>query len=161
MAPYLSGKERQLINFMREYKTATRQQLKELVNATDRLLEKAVNSTMIRQDGEIYYLGSKPDYRMIKALEVLVHFRKRVSWHMRGDFPYQISFYMNDKVFDVAVIEEGEEAMMSAAINRTIAERVIAVIAKETSIDKININKPVRFCTINPIRFYDPQQISK
>jgi len=153
MSPYLSGKERQLINFMREYKTATRQQLRELVNATDRLLEKAVSSTMIRQDGEIYYLGSKPDYRMIKALEVLVHFRKRVSWHMRGDFPYQISFYMNDKVFDVAVIEEGEEAMMSAAINRTIAERVIAVIDREDSISKLRISKPVRYCTLNPITF--------
>ena len=153
MAPYLSGKERQLINFMREYKTATRQQLKELVNATDRLLEKAVNSTMIRQDGEIYYLGSKPDYRMIKALEVLVHFRKRVSWHMRGDFPYQISFYMNDKVFDVAVIEEGEEAMMSAAINRTYAERVIAVVQNIESIKQIRIDKPIRFCTVNPLCF--------
>jgi len=153
MAPYLSGKERQLINFMREYKTATRQQLKELVNATDRLLEKAVNSTMIRQDGEIYYLGTKPDYKMIKALEVLVHFKKKANWHMHGDFPFQISFYMNEKVFDVAVIEEGEEAMMSAAINRTMAERVIAVIDKEDSISKLKINKPVRYCKLNPLTF--------
>jgi hypothetical protein len=143
---------------MREYRTATRQQLRELVNATDRLLEKAVSSTMIRQDGEVYYLGTKPDSKMIKALEVLVHFKKKVNWHMHGDFPFQISFYMNDKVFDVAVIEEGEEAMMSAAINRTYAERVIAVIDREENISRIKINKPVRYCTVNPIRFFAENQ---
>lgn len=72
---------------------------------------------------------------------------------MHGDFPFQISFYMNDKVFDVAVIEEGEEAMMSAAINRTYAERVIAVVQNIESIKQIRIDKPIRFCTVNPLCF--------
>jgi hypothetical protein len=153
MPQILSGKERQLINFMREYKTATRQQLGELVGATDRLLEKAVNSTMMQREGEIYYLGQKPDHKMIMALEVLVHFRKKIKWHMHGEFPYHITFYMNDKVFDVAVIEEGEEAMMSAAINRTTVERVIAVIEDLESIKQIKIDKTLRFCTVNPLRF--------
>lgn len=154
MVPYLTGNERQLFNFMREYKTATKRQLKELVNVTDRLLEKAVNSTMVRCENDVYYLGTKPDSRMIMALEVLVYFKKKVKWHVRGNYPYCISFYMNNKVFDVVVIMEGEEAMMSALINRTIAERVIAVVEKADSIRNLGINKPIRCCTVNPIKFF-------
>lgn len=138
---------------MREYKTATRKQLGELVGATDRLLEKAMNSTMMQRDGEIYYLAQKPDPKMIKALEVLVYFRKKVKWHMRSEFPYHITFYMNDKVFDIAVIEEGEETMMSAAINRTRAERIIAVVENAENIKQTKIDKTLRFCTVNPLRF--------
>ena len=77
MARILTGKERLLINFMREYKSATKEQLKEFVGASDKLLEKALKTTMIRRDGAVYYLGTKPDEKVIKALDVLMHFKNR------------------------------------------------------------------------------------
>lgn len=153
MARILTGKERLLINFMREYKSATKEQLKEFVGASDKLLEKALKTTMIRRDGAVYYLGAKPDEKVIKALDVLMHFKKQAKWHIRSNFPFQVSFYMNNKVFDVVTIDEGEEAMISAAVNRTAAERVIAIIPDEESKDKVKINKPIRFCIVNPLRF--------
>jgi hypothetical protein len=62
---------------------------------------------------------------------------------------------MHDKTFDVTVIKSGEEAMMSAAINRVqYIERIIAVVEDINSIKQLDINVPVRYCTINPVTFY-------
>jgi hypothetical protein len=151
---YLSGREKRILKIIREYKTMSKKQIKKLVGASDELLDKMVKNTMIQNTGDIYFIGERADINTIMALEVLIYFKKDVTWHLKANFPFCITFYMNNKVFDVAVIRSGEEMLISTAINRIQADRVIVVVEDISSIKKINIDKPVRFCTIEPIVFY-------
>jgi hypothetical protein len=150
-----SNREKRVISFIQEYRTATAQQIKDFTGASDKLLDRITHTHRIQKDGDMYYVGHQPDINIIKAIPVLIHFKKDIEWHLRADFPFYITFYMHDKTFDVTVIKSGEEAMMSAAINRVqYIERIIAVVEDINSIKQLDINVPVRYCTINPVTFY-------
>jgi hypothetical protein len=155
---YLSAKEKETLAFLREYKTATAAQLKEFVHCSDRLLNKLTRHSMVKTDDDVYYLGHRPELAMISALEVLRYFIKDVDWHLRGTYPIYITFYMNGKTFDVTVVKPGEEGLISAAVNHIPQiERLIAVVEDTSSIPRITINVPVRYCTVNPVTFYTAQ----
>jgi hypothetical protein len=150
-----SDREKRIISFIQEYRTVTARQIKDFTGASDKLLGRITHTHRIQKDGDVYYVGHHPDMNMIKAMAVLIHFKKDIEWHLRADFPFYITFYMHNKTFDVTVIKSGEEAMMSAAINRVQhIERIIAVVEDINSIKQLDINIPVRYCTINPARFY-------
>lgn len=153
-----SSREKRIVSFIQEYRTVTGQQIKDFIGASDKLLDRILHTHRIQKDGDIYYIGRQPDMNMIKAIPVLIHFKKDIEWHLRSDFPFYITFYMHNKAFDVTVIKSGEEAMMSAAINRVRhIERIIAVVEDINSINRLNIDTPVRYCTVDPVTFYTVQ----
>jgi hypothetical protein len=153
-----TSREKRIISFIQEYRTVTAQQIKDFIGASDKLLAMIPQRHRIHKDDGIYYVGRQPDAAMIKAVPVLIHFKKSVEWHLRSDFPFYITFYMNGKTYDVTVIKSGEESMMASAINRVYRiERVIAVVEDINSIPKLDLTVPARYCTVDPVTFYAMQ----
>jgi hypothetical protein len=150
-----SSREKRIVSFIQEYRTVTVDQIRAFIGGSDKLLGMIPQRHRIHKDDGIYYVGRQPDTAMIKAIPVLIHFKKAVEWHLKSDFPFYITFYMNGKTYDVTVIKSGEESMMSAAINHIHSiERVIAVVEDINSIPKLDITVPARFCTVDPVTFY-------
>ena len=75
------------------------------MGASDKLLGK--RSTMIRRDGAVLYLGTKPDESDKNWTSNA--FQKTGQMAYTQQFSFQVSFYMNNKVFDVVTIDEGKK----------------------------------------------------
>lgn len=98
-----------------------------------------------RRDGFVALRGVSSDPSAIKAFDVLLYFRDEIETHWPATYPFTIYFMKAGKHYDVAVIPPGSETVICAVINRSCAERVIAVIDSEEQIDEIEIEKPVLF----------------
>lgn len=98
-----------------------------------------------RYDGFAALRGVQSDPSAIKAFEVLLYYRDEIDTHWPATYPFTIFFMKGGKHYDVAVIPPGNETILSAVINRSYAERVIAVIDSKEQINEIEIEKPVLF----------------
>ncbi|NJD02369.1 MAG: hypothetical protein FIA99_07205 [Ruminiclostridium sp.] len=109
-----------------------------------------------RRDGFAALRGVPADPSVIKAFEVLLYYRDEIETHWPATYPFTIYFMRGGKHYDVAVIPPGSETIMCTVINRSYAERVIAVIDSEEQIDEIEIEKPVLFFIPgDPPRLYE------
>ncbi|KHD38167.1 hypothetical protein NL50_01275 [Clostridium acetobutylicum] len=155
---YINLKQERILKFIEKFGVARIEHMKRILNIKD--IDKQFK-ILIRQRkvklvfNDICILNGKKDFniKMIKALDLysclyLNNGGIPVEWCMPQDFPFTIAFFRNSKVFDVAVINEGEENIYSSAINRGVSERVIAVISEENQKEKIKINKQIKCCTI-------------
>lgn len=103
---------------------------------------------------DIYVLKGKKelDKKMIKALDLYVYLindmKMQIKCCMLEDFPFKLALFKGNKVFDMAVIGEGEEAIYSGAVNRSFGERVIIILDNKKQVEKIKINKMVKYCTV-------------
>lgn len=147
MGRFLSNKEKHILQFINEYGCATKEQVKHFTNASDRNLENLIKGQFIRKDkkSEIYLARTmrEPDEKMIIALEILSFFKDDMEWHSRADFPFKISFFMHEKVFDITVVLPGEELLMSAALNRSGAERILVGLKNKNTI--LHLEKFTRY----------------
>lgn len=98
-----------------------------------------------RQNGLVVLSGFRGDTAVVKAFEVILYYRNEIQNHWPSQPPYEIYFMKGDRHYDIAVIKPGEEIVKSAQINRSTAERVIAVIDNKDQIEAMEIEKPVLF----------------
>ncbi|PJI06549.1 MULTISPECIES: DUF5697 family protein [Clostridium] len=155
---YINSKQEKILESINKFGCMTYDQIKKLNKISD--LDKQIK-TLIRQrklkviQDNIYVpIGIREvNRKILKAIDIYIYLisaDKEISieWCTLNKFPFEMSFFRNGKVFDVAVIESGEELIYSAAINRSTAERIIIVIDNEDQIEKIKINEKVKYCTV-------------
>ncbi|URZ05934.1 DUF5697 family protein [Clostridium felsineum] len=155
---YINSKQEKILGNINKFGCMTYDQIKKLNNLRD--LDKQLK-TLVRQrklkilEDNIYVtIGIREvNRKILRAIDIYIYLinadkEKNIEWCTLNEFPFVMSFFRNGKVFDVAVIEEGEELIYSTAINRSVAERIIIVIENEKQIEKIKINEKVKYCTI-------------
>ncbi|MCR3758462.1 hypothetical protein KYB31_05560 [Clostridium felsineum] len=155
---YVNSKQEKILENIKKFGYMTYDQIKKVNNLRD--LDKQLK-TLVRQrklkilEDNIYVpIGIKEiNKKVLKAVDIYIYLinvdkETSIEWCTLNEFPFLMSFFRNGKVFDVAVIEEGEELIYSTAINRKASERIIIVIENEEQIEKIKINEKVKYCTI-------------
>lgn len=156
---YINLKQQRILENINKFGCMTYEQIKELNNLRD--LDKHLN-TLVRQkklkvlDNNIYVpIGIREvNRKVLKAVDIYVYLNTLdketpIAWWELEDFPFILAFFRNNKVFDIAVIKEGEELIYSTAINRSAPERIIVILEDPRQIEKIKIAKQVKYCTVN------------
>lgn len=154
---FLCHREKETLRLLNEYGQATRQQLKELCNASDKNIENLIKYRLAKEEDGIIMLRSvkSAEPKMILSLELLKYFLQNfddIEWHSRSYFPFFISIYRNDKVFDITAISPGEETLMGTALTRTQSSRILIVIKEP--IAPLQIDKPIRYFIPSEQKFY-------
>lgn len=156
MPRIMSIREKLALRFINEYGCATKEQIKLFSKASDKHIENLVKGHYIRKDkkSDVYLVKSlqEIDEKMLLALEILSYFKDKAEWHSKTDFPYKISFFMCGQIFDIAVVMPGEEVLMTAAINRSSAEKVIVGIKTKDTV--LRIEKPARYYIFEEKMFF-------
>ncbi|NLZ53414.1 MAG: hypothetical protein GX892_09755 [Thermoanaerobacteraceae bacterium] len=153
----LCHREKQTLRLLSEYGQATRQQLKELCNASDKNIENLIKYRLAKEEDGIIMLRavSKKEQKMVLSLELLKYFLLNyddIQWHSRSYFPFFISLYRNDKVFDITAVSPGEETFMATALNRSQSSRILIVLEEPAA--PLRIDKPVRYFIPSEQKFY-------
>lgn len=155
---YTNLKQQKILESINKFGSMTYNQLEEFnkLKNLDKELKTLVNRKKVKVINDNIYVpvGKREvNNKVIKALEVCTYLNSidseiSIEWCDLESFPFTLAFFRNDKVFDISVINEGEELIYAAAINRTAAERVIVMFEKPSQIEKFKINKQVKYCTI-------------
>lgn len=155
---YINLNQQKMLEAINKFGGMTYNQLKEFnkIKNLDKELKSLVNRKKVKIVNDNVYVpvGKREvNIKIIKALEVCTYLNSidseiSIEWCNLESFPFTLAFFRNDKVFDICVINEGEELIYAAAVNRTAAERVIVMFEKLNQIEKFKINKQVKYCTI-------------
>lgn len=86
-----------------------------------------------------------------KAFDIIVYFKDQIDGIYTGDYPFIILFTMNHNIFDVVVFEKNspDETLLCNLINRSMSERLIAIVEDEEHIESLSITKNVRYAIVN------------
>jgi hypothetical protein len=148
-----------ILRLLEDYGSLCKEQISRYFNndRTDMYLEFLRRKALISLDKNMAILrNTRPSDSAIKAFEVLIHFKDDIREHHPASSPYTLFYIRGNRLYDVAVINPGDESNMSTAINQTNSERVVAVIEKKEQIDEIRIDKPVLFFIPgNPPKLYE------
>lgn len=156
---FLNNKQQEVIKIINKFGSIKKNQLEILSgrNDIDKILEPVFKQKKapIKIENNIFLsIFQNTNEKMLAAISVLSYIYKAgkdIEWYDTEDFPFILAFIRNEKVFDVAVINRGEELIYAAAINRSVAERIIIVLEDESQIQKIKINdsnKQKKYCII-------------
>jgi len=149
----LCNREKETLSFLNEYGQVTKQQLQEICKTSNKNIENLKrNGLAVEKDDIVMAKGVKEiDYKLLMCLDLLKYFLLNthdIQWHTRASFPFYITLYRNNKVFDITAVLPGEEGLMTTALNRTQSDRLLVVAP--------NLKQPLQ---INkPVRYYIPEQ---
>lgn len=97
-----------------------------------------------------------PDREAVPGIEqafwVLLDFLDRVEYHTASDFPAVISFFTEDDNFDIVVVPEGQENLISHALSYVDSENAgkrLVVVDDPAQIPKLPISNVAGFCTVD------------
>lgn len=89
---------------------------------------------------------------VISAFWVLLDVLDQVEYHTASDFPVAISFFTDADAFDIIVVPDGQENLISHALgyvqNDTLPKRIV-VVDDPVQIPKLHINSVAGFCTVD------------
>lgn len=162
---YMNNKQNKIMDLVKNFGCLTTKQIENITGFkdVDGIMRPLLKQTekIIKKEDDRYLLSNllKIDEKMLNALEVYSYLSITgvpITWCQPVEFPFTISLFRNGKVFDIAVLEEGEEVIFCTAIDRSISKRVIVVIRDLEQVKKIKLNKPCKICLLNPeVKFYD------
>lgn len=120
---------------------------------------------------DTYYISVSStnfDNDMIKCIDVMISFdMKKIKWYAAGEYPFKLSFSKEDidengdsfvKVYDVAILVQGEEAIFNKVLEKSPCERLIVIVDKKNvkKFREIITEKQVKYCTLDDgITYFD------
>lgn len=154
---YINLKQEKILDVVKKFGGIGYEHLKKLTNIKD--LDRQLKSLLKQNRIEVIYEGiyvlkgqNKIDEKMVKALDLYVYLINDMKLNVKAciveDFPFKLAFLKDNKVFDAAVISEGEEIIYSGAIDRSLADRIIIILDREEQVQKTKLNKMVKYCTV-------------
>ena len=121
----------------------------------DKLISYLARQKRIRLEGAYCYAASEDegakDKKTIAALWVLADFIERVDFHATGNFPAQVIFVSNDKIYEIAYVEKGREALISQLLDEK-GEKdsgYIIIVEAEEQIEKLDYSSILGYCTVS------------
>ena len=93
--------------------------------------------------------SAKIDRALVRAVWVLLDFIQRADYHAPADFPVKLVFFADGELYEVACVEDGQEALVCHALrgNKGGSRRIILV-DSPAQIAKINCPGISGFCTV-------------
>ncbi len=147
-----------VIKWLSQYEAIERRQLKEMINKSLASSDSFVNS-MLKQSRianlEDGYIGldhlCKPDYKLIKAIWILIEFIKDVEpmAHYPATYPSQLFFLLGNKGYEVIVLDEGDEDLLKRVQFNSEVTYIIVLPTMEMRKSLIKVNAPCIFATID------------
>ena len=91
----------------------------------------------------------KLDRALVRAVWVLLDFIQRADYHAPADFPVKLVFFADGELYEVACVEDGQEALVCHALrgNKGGSRRIILV-DSPAQIAKIDCPGISGFCTV-------------
>lgn len=90
------------------------------------------------------------DTGMIAAFWVLLDFIDRVEYHTSSDFPVKISFFSENKMYEIIYVAYGQELLVGHALSEKDDARRIIVVDDPKQIEQLNIPGVSGYCTVSP-----------
>lgn len=87
---------------------------------------------------------------IIKALEVILLFKDRISFHCPADPPFAISYMKDQKNYDIAVITEISPENKCREVDASQSKRVVFVADTIEQAGKISTTKEAGICVLQP-----------
>ena len=93
--------------------------------------------------------SAKIDRALVRAVWVLLDFIQRAEYHAPADFPVKLVFFADGELYEVACVEDGQEALVCHALrgNKGDSRRIILV-DSPAQIAKIDCPGISGFCTV-------------
>ena len=93
--------------------------------------------------------SAKIDRALVRAVWVLLDFIQRADYHAPADFPVKLVFFADGELYEVACVEDGQEALVCHALrgNKGDSRRIILV-DSPAQIAKIDCPGISGFCTV-------------
>ena len=108
-------------------------------------------AAFFKQSGGYFPAGqpAKLDRALVRAVWVLLDFIRRAEYHAPADFPVKLVFFADGELYEVACVEDGQEALVCHALrgNKGDSRRIILV-DSPAQIAKINCPGISGFCTV-------------
>jgi len=168
----LNKDELNIKNTINLYDTVTAAQLEilcELNSETKRrIIESLVSKNAIKKDiiegGIDVYCNfyNNPNKKYLLVAEVLSKMKKEnntsILWYQKQEYPFTGIGFINNKIFDIAVVQVGEEVVFKTIINRILQneketyndahyitapaqrENFLIIVEDKEQIDKISVN---------------------
>lgn len=160
----INEKQKAMLDVVNQLGSIEKSQLFKLTSLKEnirhiQLLEKLAENRYVKVDGNLVYpyLSKMINKNMFKCLKVLIYIMdtyKDVKWYQKGNSPFDLVLYRNEKVYDVIYVQKNEEVLISVTVNNSSSERVLALLETVESREKMSINKKVMYCVLDPeVRF--------
>lgn len=151
----LIAEDDKIIDFLKTYGQVRKVSLEALFSnlRINRLIQKGIaveECGMIKLKG-CYEPGQS---NMHYAVDLLVNLKDNVTFHTLNQHPFLMFLIMNDKPYDVAVIEPGSEAIYKNLIERSSAENVIAIVSETSQAENLKTSKNMTFCILHPFKLF-------
>jgi len=126
----------EIIDLLRKYGPLTQDQLIRYFGdeTTKHRLKALIRDKEIRENGGFLDItGARKGYGELKhkAFELLIKFKDSIQMHEASDYPFDLVYIRNNNVYDVAVIERGQEMIQAQLINRSQAKRIVLIVENE------------------------------
>ncbi len=91
------------------------------------------------------------DNKTLAAFDVMLMFIKKITYHTKYEFPFQICFLTNDQQYQIIYVEPGDEQHINAVLKATDNEDVKYLIIVENleQVDKLTIENVYRYCIVH------------
>ena len=150
----------EIIRIISDYRTLMYEQIMRIFNKkseiAQNIIARLINQKRIIYDVETAMLSygleqeTKPDMDLIKAFWVLVDFYDNVEFHYPSEYPAQIAFFMDSKLYEIIKADYGKEAVINHALSIQTPEQPdrIIIVDKEEQIPEITADNILCFCIV-------------
>ena len=153
---YTNAKQNKIIELISKFGCMRYRHIKKMISVRDldKQLEILVSTQKIQRIAkDIYALKAIKEINMsmLKAIDVFIHLNDcnvEVDWFFAEDYPFTLAFCKKGNAFDIADIKVSNENSIVEAINRSKAEKVIAIVEDVAQMERVQIEKMVRFAII-------------
>ena len=154
--------EKEALSLLRDlsmYRCLTKNQIRRLYPEKARILDNLLTyleyHKRIWRTGDCYFASEEdmdhPKRGLSAALQVMLDFADNTEYHSISDFPAQIIFFADQKVYEIVYVEPGREALISHLLQDAKEQdsNYILIVEKLTQIDKIKAPNIRGFCTVS------------
>lgn len=147
--------EQQVLDLLLMYGPLPENQLKRYFDRinTGMLLHYLEQKRLIRHKNEYIIpemTNTGINLEVIKAFEVILLFKDRISFHCPADPPFAISYMKDQKSYDIAVITEISPKNKCHGVDVSQSKRVVFVTDNIEQASKITTTKEAGICILHP-----------
>ena len=147
-----------LLRDLSMYRCLTKDQIKRLHPGKSRILDNLLTyleyHKRIWRTGECYFASEEdrnhPKRGLSTAIQVMLDFAENAEYHTISDFPAQIIFFADKKVYEIVYVELGREALISRLLTdaREQDSNYIVIVENLGQIEKIKAPNIRGYCTV-------------
>ncbi|OPJ59781.1 DUF5697 family protein [Clostridium oryzae] len=159
---YINKRQKSLLNLVNKFGCISFQQIISLISRNKHVeydLKGLVLRRLIVEQNGIYKALSQHniDCHLLKCIDVICCLNDRIQKCEKEEFPFCLWVYLkNDENYDICYIPVGQEMIYTTTIRRcNNVSNIIAVLDNKSQINQIQLqNINIRYCTLNPVKFY-------